>query len=458
MAGMGEGRSAGATGRAARRIARLWVVAMLGCVVTASPAAGAPDRDRSGAATPGGRSSLHLRATYDVSASIELATGRIRVRSTMSVLNTSGGRVDRLELNTIAAVLGGISHVSATVAGRKVRVDVRGQTLVVPLPGGLGNGDRALVTVRYRARFRASTGGDDWLWSRANGIISAYRWIPWVSRRVRFARPNHGDPFVTPVSPRVRATLTTDRPATFATSGRQVAERGTSRTFVARDVRDFNFTVSAGYRVSTGRSADGDTGIRVVTRTANAARMLAWARRALRRYEALVGPYAYPALTLAESSGGYAMESPALIWIPRGASSSALPYLIAHETAHQWFYAAVGNDQADAPFADEALADLLARTLVDQWRASRCPTSRLDLSIYGYRGACYYETIYVQGARFLDRMRRRMGDARFWDAVGEYYHTNRWRLTNTRRLLEVLRAAATYDPLPSYRERFPRYY
>jgi hypothetical protein len=436
------------------------ICATAALAVGAAPTAIANEHQASGAGSAGGgRTSMELRATYDVVARLGLATGRIRVRSSMDVLNTSGGAVDRLELNTIAVARGGISHLSATVDGRTVGVGTTGQTLLVPLPGGLRDGERTRVTIGYRARFRASTAGHDWLWSRSNGIISAYRWIPWISRRVSFSRPNFGDPFVTPVSPRVRVALTTDRPADFATSGRRIAKEGLRQTFVADDVRDFNFTVSARYRTLTGRSRDSDTQLRILTRTGNASGLLAWGRRALGRYESLIGEYPYPTFTIAESSGGFAMESPALIWIPYGAPSSAgMPYLVAHETAHQWFYAAVGNDQSDKPFADEALADLLARTLLDQWRASRCAKSRLDLTIYQYSRACYYEVVYVQGSRFLDAMRRKMGDARFWRALGGYYRENRFKLSSTRRLLEALRAAATYDPLASYRQRFPRYY
>ena len=49
-----------------------------------------------------------------------------------------------------------------------------------------------------------------------------------------------------------------------------------------------------------------------------------------------------------QSAGGFGMESPGLIWIPFGVGSANLRYLVTHETAHQWFYGLVGNDQARA--------------------------------------------------------------------------------------------------------------
>jgi hypothetical protein len=405
-----------------------------------------------------GRTSLDLVATYDVTARLRFDTGTIAVSTVLLVTNTSGGAIDRLELNTVAAALGSMELRRATADGVAVDAERSGQTILVPLGRSLPVGAQTRVEVAYRATFRSATSGHTWLWSRANGVVSAYRWIPWVSRRVPFERDNHGDPFVTPVSPIVQVAITTDRPALFATSGRRVAVSGLTQHFEARDVRDFNFTASPSYVRTVGTTADGETPIRVFTRRGDAGTMLAWARRAIAHYEERVGRYPYPWLTIGESSGGYAMESPAHIWIPSGASSSSLPYLVAHEVAHQWFYAVVGNDQAQKPWADEAIAEYMTRDLLGTLRASRCSTAYLDRTIHEYSDACYYEIVYIQGANFLDALRARMGTARFWATVADYYRENRYELSGTKRLLETLRAAAGDDVLPMYRARFPRYY
>ncbi len=64
-----------------------------------------------------------------------------------------------------------------------------------PRPGS-GSGSTATL--------RSSLSGSNWLFTKANGIIDLYRWLPWVSRRIAFDRPNHGDPFETPSSRSVR--------------------------------------------------------------------------------------------------------------------------------------------------------------------------------------------------------------------------------------------------------------
>ena len=53
--------------------------------------------------------------------------------------------------------------------------------------------------------------------------MNLYRWVPWVSRATPFDRPNHGDPFVTPVSPHVTLTLITDVPMRVAATGTRTA-------------------------------------------------------------------------------------------------------------------------------------------------------------------------------------------------------------------------------------------
>ena len=140
------------------------------------------------------------------------------------------------------------------------------------------------------------------------------------------------------------------------------------------------------------------------------------------------------------------MESPGLIWIPTGVAASNLRYLAAHETAHQWFYGIVGNDQSTQPFADEAAADFVARSVLGLRRASRCATATLDRTIYEYSAACYYEKIYIQGGNLLETARQRMGSTAFWAALRGYIAANRGRIVTT--LDPAQRAGRRYADRP----------
>src|SRR5581483_4491191 len=117
-------------------------------------------------------------------------------------------------------------------------------TIVVPLGGVLPAGAEATVRIAFTATLRTTTGGSSWLFAKAHGIADLYRWLPWVSRRRAFDRPNFGDPFVTPSSPRVTVRISATRPLRYATSGRLVSSGSDTKIYRASNVRDFAIVAS----------------------------------------------------------------------------------------------------------------------------------------------------------------------------------------------------------------------
>jgi len=405
------------------------------------------------------RTSLAIHATYDVNVRLRVAARSLRGSVTIVAENRSGAGIDRVELNTVMARLGALSLGAVTVDGAGVQATIDDQTVIVPLGGVLPDGGAARVVVPFSATLRSGLTGSRWLFTRSNGITAMHRWIPWVSLRRRFDRPNHGDPFVTPVSPLVTVRIRSDVPLRYGNTGDRVATSadGLTRTFRATNVRDFVVTAAADYR--TRQVVVGDTVVRVVYRPGfPATATLDAAVAALRRLEARLGPYPYPVLKVVQSAGGYGMEGPGIAWIPTGVSTTNLRYLVTHEIAHQWFYALVGNDQAREPFADEAPADFVARNVLGMRRSSRCDRAALDRSIYRYSAACYYEIVYIQGGNLLDNARRAMGSTVFWRAIRGYLDDHRWGLARTRMLLDALDAATPLDMAGRWRSRFPSLY
>jgi len=398
---------------------------------------------------------MAITATYDVKASLNFGTRAFRVSTTIQLRNDSGSPIDRLELNTIATRLGGMKLTAVTSAGKPVSATVHDQTIHVPLGGILGPGQSVTVGVAYSATLRSTTTGSNWLFTRANGIADVHRWIPWISRDVPFDRPNHGDPFITPTSPQVKVAITTDRKLVIASTGEPAGATGLTQTFVATNVRDFAFTAAPDYHSTSTKV--GAVTVRVYYRPGfPASSVKSYAVHAIRAYQPLVGAYPYATYDLAQTAGGYGMESPGLTWIPTGAGS--LNYLVHHETGHQWFYGIVGSDQAYEPFTDEALTDFLARYVLSDRRASRCSTARLDLSIYRYSTACYYEDIYIQGGNFLDDLRRSMGTTNFFRSLRDYVTVNRYKLAATKTLLATIDNHTSLSFASRYHSRFPRLY
>lgn len=405
------------------------------------------------------RSSMRMSATYDVSASLAVGARNLRGTVTITARNTAGEGLDTVRLNTTMGSLGGLVLGTVTVDGAAVTASRSGQTVTVPLGGVLPDGATVKIVVPFRATLRSTTGGDAWLFTRANGIVDMYRWVPWISRTTAFDRPNFGDPFVTPVSPRVTLRLRTDVRTRVVVNGTRTATSvdGLTTTWSLVNVRDVVVNAAADYRIS--EQLVGDTWVRVYARPGQPrSTTLAAAVNAVTKLEAKLGAYPWPVLRIVQSAGGLGMEGPGIVWIPAGVAPGNLRYLLMHEVAHQWFYGIVGNDQAREPFADEAIADMLARYLTGTRRASRCSTGTLDKSIYAYSSACYYERVYIQGGNLLDNTRRTIGTSTFFATLRRYLADHRWHLVHTRTLLDALDAATARDLAAGWRSRFPTLY
>jgi hypothetical protein len=405
------------------------------------------------------RTSVNLSATYSVVLSLRYGSRAFNVNSTATITNTSGGPIDRVELNLVPARLGGLFLRAVEVDGKPASRRLVDQTLIVQLGGILPAGASAKVRVQYRSTLRTSISSTNWLFTKANGIVDAYRWIPWISRETPFDRPNHGDPFVLPVSPFVKVTVQTDRRLVIASTADRVSisPNGLTQVFQAANVRDVSITAAPDFRSRS--MLVGSTRVRYYYRSsANAALILDAAADAFRAMQARLGTYPYPIYKVAQSAGGFGMESPGMTWVPYGVGSANLRYLLAHETAHQWFYGLVGNDQARQPIVDEALADFVARDVTGTRRSSRCSTGLLDRSIYSYSSACYYEIVYIQGGNLLNQVRLKMGSTLFWRTLREYVAAHRYGIVTTPTLLKTLDDATPVDLSPMLRPRFPRFY
>ncbi len=87
------------------------------------------------------RSSLNLSATYSVGLTLSYSSRWFSANTIAQITNTSGGPIDRVELNTIAARLGGMSLRAVSVDGKNVSGRISDQTVIVPLGGILPAGE-----------------------------------------------------------------------------------------------------------------------------------------------------------------------------------------------------------------------------------------------------------------------------------------------------------------------------
>ena len=401
--------------------------------------------------------SLDLDATYDVHATLAWSARRLTVSSTALVTNNTDQPVDALTFNLVPAAIGhmvfrGVQVGPDAANETPVEATVDDQSVIVSLAARLNPGEQTAVTIDYSAKFRRSARKKGYLFEKARGIATAYRWIPWLSVDYPFSTPTFGEPFVTSVSDEVDVTITTDRPVTIASTGHEtsVSDDRLTHTFVAHNVRDFNFAASPRYQSATKQW--GDVTITWYYSKLSLARLQRWTLAALQHYTDRVGPYGYKYLSVAEMGSFLGMELPGMVWISN-TRPSELKYLTVHELAHQWFYAVVGNDQATEPFADESVAEFLTRDLIGQTNSS-CAQDYLDREVYGYAKSCYYQTLYVQGDDYIQNYRLAVGEDAFWTGLRQYYADYSFKIGGTRQLFIELDGASN-DANSDHSDRFP---
>ncbi|HUP83493.1 MAG TPA: hypothetical protein VM284_04810 [Candidatus Limnocylindria bacterium] len=397
--------------------------------------------------------SLGLSATYDVSANLQWSSRRLVVVSTATVKNTTASSVTSLTFNLVPAKIGRINMNGVTVNGSAASATVDDMNVIVHLNSALAPNASADVTIRYSAIFNSTNPNRKWLFAERHAIVTAYRWIPWLSNRYAFKTPLFGDAFTTQNATRVDVRITADRGGIiYAAPGARPTMSGNTATFVAYNVRDWNFSASPDYHVGSETHA----GVTFDYYTINLSQSLfaANAKKAFDKYVGFLGPFPYGRMFIAETSPGFAMESPQGFWIPDSYQPADVTFAVLHEVGHMWFYSSVGSNQATEPFADEALVEYLTRTMTG-FRGSHCATANLDGSVYSYTSDCYYDVIYIQGSNYLNSYRRNVGDTKFYAGLRNYYNQYKPRMGGTRQLLDALKAQSGVG---GFHARFPSLY
>jgi hypothetical protein len=150
--------------------------------------------------------------------------------------------------------------------------------------------------------------------------------------------------------------------------------------------------------------------------------------RAITLLSKMFGPFPFPSLSVARvPANGGGIEYPSSILMLDGSRLVAV-----HETAHQWFYAMVGDSQALHPWMDEAFAEYAEQTIdgvPDHANDLNAP-GPVDASTesYGQDENDYYFITYNKGSAALEAARQAAGPAKWDAALRCYVAKNAWRI------------------------------
>lgn len=366
----------------------------------------------------------------------DLPIDRLVFRLTANTASSvqAGNRVD---VRSAQASPGGLAP---TYEAAGAAATTQGGLLIIPLDRTAPPGTTVSATIEFAVTLGADSfdrfgrsAGYAWFAS-AQPLLAWERGVGWHTEPMlqftaESATSEAATTALTVIAPRDATVLMTGNPTTSTPApGGRATWRATQDA--ARDV-----SVAVGPFQVQDTTAQDSSGRAVPVRVgapteAAAASMTAEFVRAVAQLSGLLGPFPFPALSVARlPGGGGGIEYPGAILM-----LDASRLVAVHEAAHQWFYAMVGNSQAQHAWLDEAFASW-AEQVVD---GDPPPDSALQLpgpvdkptADYGTDDRAYYSITYDKGAAALHAASAAAGDDAFRAAIRCYLKARAWTVSH----------------------------
>jgi hypothetical protein len=299
---------------------------------------------------------------------------------------------------------------AVTSGGRRLRTQRPDPTtLVVRSPRALVAGSEITVHLPWRLHVPAARADRN---ARFAGGLRLGSFFPILARD-----PRRG--WVTDPPARILAESSTAPAADFDISVRTprglravvTGEPTGAGRWHAEAVRDIALAVGRFRIASTTAHAPDPVTIRVAALRGPTARLLTLAKSALERLSQRYGRYRWTSFTLVVPPDFFAggIEYPMLVFVSRSVYARLI---VNHETAHQWFYSLVGNDQARDPWLDETLATWAQARLGSREpppprglpRAARRHVGA-PVTYWNRLGGAYFYGVYGEGVKALRSLR-----------------------------------------------------
>ena len=203
----------------------------------------------------------------------------------------------------------------------------------------------------------------------------------------------------------------------------------------------------------------------------------------LKSFSDRFGPYPYRELDVVSTpTDALGIEYPGIfanalrIYDLEAASASGVPNFAlvesvsAHETAHQWFYNLVGNDQLNEPWLDESTTQYATwlyyidrygeqnaqgfyDSLEGRWQRTDFAEIPIGLPASAYTGAEYSAIVYGRGPIFLNELAEIMGQDTFDAFLRDYTDKYRWKIAYGEDFVELAEQYCDCDLSGLFAER-----
>ncbi|MCL5957967.1 MAG: M1 family metallopeptidase [Chloroflexi bacterium] len=424
---------------------------------------------------------------YDMAVNLDYDRGTVGAVETVTYHNNSAKQLGSIVFNVTPANYNAFTLEQALAGGVKVAPTLNGVVLEVPLASPLAPG--ASVDIRLTFDLTIPSPGN-MRFGRAGGITALGNWYPVLSRLDprtgdwdRHKYTDVGDAFLTEVAD-YDLILTLNRPVSFGHTGSAEEVGNNVWKISAPRVRDFAIALSDRYvakQTTVGNATI--TALYLPEHAQGGRTYLQGAAEAIKWINGAVGTYPYPNLFVVETTSNdpawVGQEYPGIVFISSlntaagGDVTSYLGYLVIHETFHQWFYSAVGDDQLHEPWLDESMVTHLSYEFYranysaaypDMWQRfvdglrqgiSAYGDRPVNTGVYDYRNeAHYFIIVYRKGAVFLDDLRKLMGDTTYYAFLRDYFSRYQGAIVQGTDFLDMAQSRSAADVTPLIKRNF----
>ena len=348
--------------------------------------------------------------------------------------------------------------------GKKLEHEIKGEKndlLEIKLGKQIKPGEKISIDMKYNVKLPNSEGR----FGYGDNTVNVTNWFPiacvnddrgWNLKGYETV----GDPFYSETSD-FYVKMLLPRKYKIGCTGNIINEKGdndkTLYEIEAKKVRDFAFILSDKFDVNK------DSYKKTIINTYNLNADLSKeatkvAKDSIKIFSELFGEYPYDTYSVIASDffiGG--MEYPTLSMIDQSLYNEKnkflMEYVIAHETAHQWWYSVIGNDEISEPWLDEALTEYstvlyfeqkygkdvgnkLIKTMEIQTKNHS--SENIFKPSTQYRNSIDYSlNVYTKGALAFNEVRKQVGDKVFFDTLKEYFSKYMYENVNGVKFVEI---------------------
>ena len=276
----------------------------------------------------------------------------------------------------------------------------------------------------------------------------------------------------------VKLTLPTN--VSIASSGKRIStiESGdcSTHTYTGEKIRDFAFCLSEKYH--TVSAVYGSTYITAYAFSEEEGEeILTYAQKAFALFSEKFGKYTHPTFSIAiceiESAG---MEYDGMVYVDKKLKGEELERVVVHETAHEWWYGAVGGNPTEYAWLDEGLAEYSVMEYLDKYygkekrqhliqnaenaysafiSANKSIKAKGDIPLTQNAGqfSSLYEYVtvtYTKGLLFFENLNSICGEKKFSDGLKLFYKSFNKKIAKPEDLCECLSACSTKNLIPVF--------